>query len=99
VGVDDQEAGVGTPAVHVLRAFIAFLIGTLSREVGSAPTYAAAIPGVIAMPEQELIDSGLPAVAATAAELAVCDHVAELEFGLELLIDAVRRRVEDRFQV
>lgn len=88
-----NRAGLeGAAAVHVLRALIAFLIGTLSREVGFAPTYAGAIPGVTAMREQELVDSGLPAVAATATELAVIDHEAEMEFGLELLLDAVRRR-------
>ncbi|AXG83059.1 TetR family transcriptional regulator [Streptomyces paludis] len=84
----------GASAVHVLRAVIAFLIGTLSREVGFAPTYAGAIPGVVAMRERDLIESGLPAVAAASAELAVCDHEIEMEFGLELLLDAVRRRVE-----
>ncbi|MFF3376609.1 TetR/AcrR family transcriptional regulator C-terminal domain-containing protein [Streptomyces sp. NPDC002680] len=90
-----NRAGLeGAAAVHVLRAFIAFLIGTLSREVGFAPTYAGAIPGVITMREQELVDSGLPAVAAAATELAVIDHEAEMEYGLELLLDAVRRRVE-----
>ncbi|MEV4452698.1 MULTISPECIES: hypothetical protein [Streptomyces] len=68
--------------------------GTLAREVGSAPTYAGAIPGIIASREQDLVDSGFPAVAAVAAELAVCDHEAEMEFGLEMLLGAVRRRVE-----
>lgn len=91
-----NRAGLeGAVAVHVLRAVIAFLIGTLSREVGFAPTYAGAIPGVTAMREQELIDGGLPAVAAAASELAVCDHEAEMEFGLEMLVDAIRRRVEE----
>ncbi|MEU9450540.1 TetR/AcrR family transcriptional regulator C-terminal domain-containing protein [Streptomyces sp. NPDC048277] len=90
-----NRAGLeGAAAVHVLRAFIAFLIGTLSREVGFAPTYAGAIPGVTAMREKELVDSGLPAVAAAASELSVCDHEAEMEFGLEMLLDAIRRRVE-----
>lgn len=89
------RAGVeGPAAVRVLRAFIAFLIGTLAREVGSAPTFAGAIPGIIASREQDLVDSGFPAVAAVAAELAVCDHEAEMEFGLEMLLGAVRRRVE-----
>ncbi|MEV5847528.1 TetR/AcrR family transcriptional regulator C-terminal domain-containing protein [Streptomyces sp. NPDC051985] len=92
-----NRAGLeGAAAVHVLRAFIAFLIGTLSREVGFAPTYAGAIPAVTAMREQELVDSGLPAVAAAAAELAVCDHEEEMEFGLEMLLDAIRHRVGEQ---
>ncbi|MFG3297091.1 TetR/AcrR family transcriptional regulator [Streptomyces sp. NPDC048179] len=92
-----NRAGLeGAAAVHVLRAFIAFLIGTLSREVGFAPTYAGAIPAVTAMRGQELVDSGLPAVAAAAAELAVCDHEEEMEFGLEMLLDAIRHRVGEQ---
>ncbi len=35
----------------------------------------------------------LAAMAAVAGELAVCDHEAEMEFGLELILDGVRRRV------
>ncbi|WP_262059790.1 TetR/AcrR family transcriptional regulator C-terminal domain-containing protein [Streptomyces sp. STR69] len=89
-----NRAGLeGAAAVHVLRAFIAFLIGTLAREVGSAPTYAGAIPEVVADRERDLARSGLPAMAAVAGELAVCDHEAEMEFGLELILDGVRRRV------
>ncbi|MET8979453.1 TetR/AcrR family transcriptional regulator C-terminal domain-containing protein [Streptomyces sp. NPDC004539] len=92
-----HRAGLeGAAAVHVMRAVIAFLIGTLSREVGFAPTYAGAIPGVTAMRAQELVDGGLPSVAAAATELAVCDHEAEMEFGLEMLLDAIRRRVGGR---
>ncbi|MFJ6897460.1 TetR/AcrR family transcriptional regulator [Streptomyces hokutonensis] len=88
-----SRAGLeGAAAVHVLRTFIAFLIGTLAREIGSAPTYAGAVPGVVAGREQHLVESGLPAVAAVAGDLAFCDHEAEMEFGLELFVDGVRRR-------
>lgn len=90
-----RRAGREPPAaVHVLRSFIAFLIGTLSREVGTAPSYAAVIPEVVASRAADLATSGYPAVAAAAAELSVCDHEAELRFGLDLLIEAVRRRTE-----
>ncbi|MGW0582535.1 TetR/AcrR family transcriptional regulator C-terminal domain-containing protein [Streptomyces sp. NPDC002920] len=82
----------GASAVHVLWAFIAFLIGTLAREIGSAPTYAGAVPSVVASREQDLVRSGLPAVVAVAAGLAFCDHEAEMEVGLELFVDGVRRR-------
>ncbi|MFE2963702.1 TetR/AcrR family transcriptional regulator C-terminal domain-containing protein [Streptomyces sp. NPDC059340] len=90
----------GAAAVHALRAFIAFLIGTLAREVGSAPTYAGANPGVVAGRERDFVKSGLPAVAAAAAaaavaaDLAFCDREAEVEFGLELFDGGVRRRVD-----
>ncbi|MFJ8156294.1 TetR/AcrR family transcriptional regulator [Streptomyces sp. NPDC094468] len=90
-----RRAGLEPPAaVHVLRSFIAFLIGTLSREVGTAPSYAAVIPEVVTSRAADLATSGYPAVAAAAAELSVCDHEAELRFGLDLLIEAVRRRTE-----
>nr|QIZ01425.1 hypothetical protein HEP87_06905 [Streptomyces sp. S1D4-11] len=90
-----SRAGLeGAAAVHVLRAFIAFLIGTLAREVGSAPTCAGADPGVVAGRERDLVKGGLPAVAAVAADLEFCDREAEMEFGLELFVDGVRRRVD-----
>lgn len=92
-----QRAGLPTPAaVHVLRSFIAFLIGTMSREIGTAPSYAEFVPEIVMSREQALTESEFPAVASAAAELAVCDHEAEMLFGLELLIDGVRGRVGQR---
>ncbi|MFI9650757.1 TetR/AcrR family transcriptional regulator [Streptomyces sp. NPDC052040] len=87
-----HRAGLEPPrAVHVLRGFIAYLIGTLSREVGTAPSYAEVIPEVITTRSEELAAAGYPSVAAAADELSVCDHEAEMRFGLELLIEGVRR--------
>jgi len=78
--------GKAERAVHGLRAVLAFLIGTLMREVDAAPTFSAtASPGRLA----ELTGSGLPAVSAAAPYLAVCDHEAEFEFGLGILLDAL----------
>lgn len=71
-------------AVHGLRAVLAFLIGTLMREVGAAPTF-----GGSARRLADLTASGLPAVAAAAPYLAVCDHEAEFEFGLRIMLDAL----------
>ncbi|MEV4052499.1 TetR/AcrR family transcriptional regulator C-terminal domain-containing protein [Amycolatopsis sp. NPDC049688] len=70
-------------AVHGLRAVLAFLFGTLMREVEAAPTFSGAHRLA------ELEGSGLPAVAAAAPFLAVCDHEAEFEFGLGILLDAL----------
>ncbi|WP_439379268.1 TetR/AcrR family transcriptional regulator [Amycolatopsis lexingtonensis] len=73
-------------AVHGLRAVLAFLIGTLMREVEAAPTFSrTGDPGRLA----DLSASGLPAVSAAAPYLAVCDHEAEFEFGLRILLDAL----------
>ncbi|SEF20314.1 DNA-binding transcriptional regulator, AcrR family [Amycolatopsis pretoriensis] len=73
-------------AVHGLRAVLAFLIGTLMREVDAAPTFSATgSSGRLA----SLAGSGLPAVSAAAPYLAVCDHEAEFEFGLGILLDAL----------
>jgi TetR/AcrR family tetracycline transcriptional repressor len=72
-------------AVHGLRAVLAFLIGTLMREVSAAPTFSNGSRGRL----EDLEASGLPAVAAAAPYLAVCDHEAEFEFGLRILLDAL----------
>ncbi|MEV6829985.1 TetR/AcrR family transcriptional regulator C-terminal domain-containing protein [Amycolatopsis sp. NPDC051102] len=68
-------------AVHGLRTVLAFLIGTLMREVEATP----ADGGRLA----DLERAGLPAVSAAAPFLAVCDHEAEFEFGLRILLDAL----------
>ncbi|WP_233223810.1 TetR/AcrR family transcriptional regulator C-terminal domain-containing protein [Amycolatopsis sp. CA-128772] len=70
-------------AVHGLRTVLAFLIGTLMREVDAAPTFSGG-PRLA-----ELEGAGLPAVSAAAPFLAVCDHEAEFEFGLRVLLDAL----------
>jgi len=71
-------------AVHGLRAVLAFLIGTLMREVEAAPTFGGSVQRLA-----DLSASGLPAVAAAAPYLAVCDHEAEFEFGLRIMLDAL----------
>ncbi|MEU0529520.1 TetR/AcrR family transcriptional regulator C-terminal domain-containing protein [Amycolatopsis tolypomycina] len=71
-------------AVHGLRAVVAFLIGTLMREVDAAPTF-----GGSARRLADLTASGLPAVTAAAPYLAECDHEAEFEFGLRIMLDAL----------
>jgi TetR/AcrR family tetracycline transcriptional repressor len=76
-------------AVHGLRAVLAFLIGTLMREVEAAPTFSGADPDGAGRRLADLEASGLPAVVAAAPYLAVCDHEAEFEFGLRILLDAL----------
>ena len=48
---------------------------------------------IIATPEGDLLEFGLPAVTESAAELAVCDHDAEFQFGLDVLVQSLRARV------
>lgn len=87
-----RQAGLDpASAVHVMRVHIAFLVGALLRESGTV-TYGSAAT-VLADPHVDLLSVGLPAVAESAAELASCDHDAEFEFGLDLLVSSVRQRL------
>lgn len=77
----------GPDAVRMLRMFIAFIVGSLLREVGVTPTFAPVHRGEV---EPAEIDATLfPEVSALAPLLAECDHEAEFEFGIELLIQAI----------
>ncbi|NRQ39633.1 TetR/AcrR family transcriptional regulator [Nonomuraea sp. NN258] len=78
----------GVDAVRMLRMFIAFIVGTLLREVGVTPTFAPPEHGRAV--DVDKIDPALfPEVSALAKPLGHCDHEAEFEFGLELLIQAI----------
>jgi hypothetical protein len=87
--------GAGFPparAVHVMRSLLAFLIGTLLREVSASPTFSGENPDGVERRHAELTSSELPHVVESAPYLAVCDHEEEFEFGLDLLINAVELR-------
>ncbi|GAA3466844.1 TetR/AcrR family transcriptional regulator [Nonomuraea roseola] len=82
-----REAGFdGADAVRMLRLFIAYIIGSLLREVGVTPTFAP-VQGVtrVGKVDPELF----PEVSALAPLLGACDHEEEFDFGLELLIQAI----------
>lgn len=82
-----QEAGFeGEEAVHVLRAFVAYQGGSLLREVGTAPLLGAAAPDLYVEGTEQLGADQFPLVSKLAPQLAVCDHEAEYEFGLEMMI-------------
>ncbi|WP_262006302.1 TetR/AcrR family transcriptional regulator C-terminal domain-containing protein [Streptomyces sp. FIT100] len=82
-------------AVHALRLFISFQVGTLLRQFHGSTALGggAADEGDTAAREAVrtayFADSGFPAVAKVAPVLAVNDHEAEFAFGVELLIDAL----------
>ena len=76
-------------AVHALRTALAFLVGSLLREVSAGPVFSGADAAGAARREAELKDSGLPHVAAAAPHLAVCDHDEDFDFGLAALVAAL----------
>jgi AcrR family transcriptional regulator len=91
-----RNAGIGAEdAVRVLRTFVAYVAGSLLREVGVSPglepqrpltqdpsVLAADIPLPVNQAE-------FPQVVSMSAELLQRDHDADFEFGLELLVRAV----------
>ncbi|MFI7152484.1 TetR/AcrR family transcriptional regulator [Nonomuraea sp. NPDC050022] len=77
----------GQDAVRVLRMFIAYIVGSLLREVGVTPTFA---PPRGQMINPDDVDPTLfPEVNGLAPLLSSCDHDADFDFGVELLIQAI----------
>jgi AcrR family transcriptional regulator len=83
-----RSAGFDGPdAVKVLRLFIAFIVGSLLREVGVTPTFAPV--GRPAIDAAEVDPELFPEVSALSELLGSCDHEEEFEFGVEMLIQAI----------
>lgn len=80
-------------AVHLLRALVSTLIGTLLREVNAGPTYGISDAVGIERRRAALEGSGLPAVCAAAEHLARFDADAEYEFAVTLALDALSARI------
>lgn len=77
----------GADAVRMLRMFIAYIVGSLLREVGVTPSFPPVHPRAIIA---EGVDPALfPQVSSLAPLLDECDDEAEFEFGLEMLIQAI----------
>ncbi|WP_061292254.1 TetR/AcrR family transcriptional regulator [Herbidospora cretacea] len=89
-----RGAGFGEDeAVRIFRVFIAYVVGSLLREVGVTPTFAP-VHGAIRADD---IDPELfPEIGALAPHLSTCDHDAEFDFGLDLLIAAIAGRLAGR---
>ncbi|WP_326836417.1 TetR family transcriptional regulator [Amycolatopsis rhabdoformis] len=86
----------GCPAaesVHLLRALLATLIGTLLREVNAGPAYGTTDHPGIARRQAVLEGSTLPAVARAAPHLARFDAAAEYAFTVDLALDALAARL------
>ncbi|QWF84774.1 Tetracycline repressor protein class G [Amycolatopsis sp. CA-230715] len=82
-------------AVHAVRAILAYLVGTLLRETTSGPAFSGTDAGAAEQRLAELSGSPFPHVVASARHLATCDHAAEFDFGLDLLITALERQEGD----
>jgi AcrR family transcriptional regulator len=87
-----REAGFGgSEAVHIVRAFVAYIIGSLLREMGVAPGISGPDGsdegGTVRRPK--LSQQEFPQVTSLAAELAHKDPEADFEFGLDLLVHAI----------
>ncbi|MGJ6964080.1 TetR/AcrR family transcriptional regulator C-terminal domain-containing protein [Streptosporangium sp. G11] len=87
-----REAGFGgDEAVRALRVFIAYIVGSLLREVGVTPTFAPVHRSDVRVDQ---VDPLLfPQVGELAPILNECDHEAEFAFGLEMLIQAMAVRL------
>ncbi len=91
-----RSAGfAGDEAVRVVRAFVAYIVGSLLREVGVAPSVAPqhqggqSADGARGVGKLQLNPAEFPQVTRLAAELMQSDHDADFEFGLELLMRAL----------
>jgi AcrR family transcriptional regulator len=81
----------GEEAVRIVRAFVAYIVGSLLREVGVAPSVAQ--PPRRGQPADRihppLDPAEFPQVIGLSAELMRKDHDADFDFGLDLLVRAV----------
>ncbi len=84
----------GEDAVRVVRTFVAYVAGTLMREVGVTPGLEpqrplGQDPAVLAADRPFLNPAEFPQVMSVSAELLNRDFDADFEFGLDLLVRAV----------
>ncbi len=73
-------------AVHTVRAVLAYVVGTLLREVSAGRAFSGTDAVGGAQRRAALAASGLPHVVEAAEHLAVCHHDQEFNHGLDLLI-------------
>jgi AcrR family transcriptional regulator len=79
----------GEEAVRAVRAFVAYIVGSLLREVGVSPSLAPPQDDPPAERRLWLDPAEFPQATSLAAELLRKDHDADFEFGLDLLVRAV----------
>jgi TetR/AcrR family tetracycline transcriptional repressor len=83
-------------AVHITRSVLAFVVGSLLREVSAGPTFSGDDLGGVERRLAELNASGLPHVVEAAPYLATCDHERQFQFGLDLLIAAMELQLQNQ---
>lgn len=89
-GCDPEES------VHLLRTLLATVIGTLLREVSAGPAFGSNTPEATARRQRDLQSSGLPSVSEAAPYLSRFSQDEEFDYAIELIIDAVRRRTDEK---
>jgi len=80
-------------AVHLVRTFLATVIGTVLREVNAGTTFGVTDVDGIALRRVALVQSGLPHVAEAAPYLARLNREAEFDFALDLTINNLLARL------
>lgn len=81
------DAGLAVEeSVHLLRMFVATVVGALLREVQAGPTFGVDDAAGIAAREGVLTSSELPAVRRAASELARFDAEAEFRFAVDRIV-------------
>jgi len=91
-----RAAGCGPEeAVHLLRTLLAAVVGTLLREVAAGPTFGVVGPEATAKRQRDLEASGLPVLVEVAPHLARFGHDEEFEYALDLIVNAVTRKVHE----
>ncbi|GIH27387.1 TetR family transcriptional regulator [Acrocarpospora phusangensis] len=83
----------GREAVQIFRVFIAYVVGSLLREVGVTPGFAPVHRGDIRVADVDV--QLFPEIGALSPHLLSCDHDAEFDFGLDLLIEAIAVRKQN----
>jgi AcrR family transcriptional regulator len=79
--------------VYIVRACVAYIAGTIMRELGSVVTAGAMQSDQVGRRIDEIAATGDPLLVNAAPYLAVSDHEAEFRYGLELLITGLSARV------
>lgn len=90
LGLDPQER------VYIVRTCVAYIAGTIMRELGSVITVGAMDPAQVQQRIDEINATGDTLLIEAAPHLAVSDHEAEFRYGLDLLVAGLADRVGQR---
>jgi len=89
-----HEAGFDAEtSVHILRTFVAFVTGSLVRELTAEPVVSGIDPVARATRIEVLKAAGFSAIADAADHIAIVDHEAEYYFGVDLFITGLEAQL------